>query len=75
MIPGMQYIAVNSTHLAAVAYDEHTSRLVIRFHKGGEFEYAAVPLQIYRDLLRADSIGRYFTEHIKNGGYRCRKLQ
>ncbi|MCX6897850.1 MAG: KTSC domain-containing protein [Verrucomicrobia bacterium] len=66
-------VAVNSTDLRAVRYDEWSGTLVIAFHSGGVYEYYNVPYSEYAGLMRADSHGRYFHAHIK-GHYDYRRI-
>ncbi|WP_342417169.1 KTSC domain-containing protein [Paenibacillus sp. FSL R10-2782] len=70
----MNWVPVTSSNLDAVAYDENTSTLYVRFNHGGEYAYANVPQSEYTGLLSAGSHGKYFDAHIKKGGYSYRKL-
>ncbi|MGH9721406.1 MAG: KTSC domain-containing protein, partial [Bryobacteraceae bacterium] len=38
----------------------------LEFHSGAIYHYFEVPLETYRELLQADSKGRYFNQHIRN---------
>ena len=58
-------IAVHSSLLATVAYDDQRAILKVEFRDGATYQYAGVPLRIYQDLLRADSKGAYFNQHIR----------
>jgi hypothetical protein len=58
-------IAVHSSSLATVAYDDQRAILQVEFRDGAAYQYAAVPRRIYQDLLRADSKGAYFNHHIR----------
>ena len=64
----MKRIAVESSNLASVGYDEATKTLEIQFHSGGIYEYDDVEKEIYDDLMNAESKGRYFMSMIR-GGY------
>ncbi|MDN4600028.1 KTSC domain-containing protein [Paenibacillus sp. F6_3S_P_1C] len=70
----MNWTSVSSSNLDAVAYDDSTSTLFVRFNNGGEYSYANVPQSKYAGLLSASSHGSYFDAHIKKGGYSYRKL-
>jgi hypothetical protein len=61
--------SVDSSNIASVGYDEDSSTLEIEFHSGGVYQYFDVPNHVYRDLVSAESVGRYFANHIK-GHYR-----
>jgi hypothetical protein len=65
----MQRRKVQSSNIESVGYDEETRTLEIEFHGGGTYRYFDVPGQTHNDLMAADSIGRYFREHI-NGHFR-----
>jgi hypothetical protein len=65
-------IAVQSSNLAAIGYDERGT-LVIAFHSGGVYAYFHVPYSEYAALKNASSHGEYFHAHIK-GRYSCRKI-
>lgn len=62
----LEPIMVDSTTLHDVAYDSERRRLVLTFVSGSVYEYADVPATIARDLLQAESKGRYFNEHIRD---------
>jgi len=63
------YVAVSSTVIAAVAYDEATWALNVRFHSGKEYQYLSIPPDVYQGLLSAGSVGRYYNTAIKDAGY------
>lgn len=58
---------VKSSNIAAVGYDEHTQVLTIKFKSGGTFKYAGVPKSAHDAFVGADSLGKYFHKHIRNG--------
>jgi lysyl-tRNA synthetase class 2 len=62
----MTRVAVESSALAQLAYDEQRTVLHVVFCDGAVRQYLGVPLQNYRDLLRAESKGGYFNRHIRN---------
>jgi KTSC domain len=64
----MKRIAVESSNLVSVGYDETTKMLEIQFHSGGIYEYDDVEKEIYDDLMNAESKGRYFMSMIR-GAY------
>ena len=67
----MNMIPVDSSNLEAVGYESGT--LYISFHHGGTYCYYDVPEYIYRDLMQADSHGKYFHANIRNV-YRHQRL-
>ena len=57
---------VESSAIEQVAYDEKKEALYIVFKSNGKaFVYRPVPVDSYRELMRADSIGRCFAKEIK----------
>ena len=66
-------IAVQSSDLSAVDYDEWTGTLVIAFNSGGVYEYYRVPYSEYAGLMNASSHGKYFHANIK-GRYSYRRI-
>jgi hypothetical protein len=65
----MDYVAVSSSNIAAVAYDEGGRILGVRFINGREYHYRGVPQSVYRGLLIAASKGSYFDAFVKRAGY------
>jgi hypothetical protein len=59
-------VAVASSVLAQVAYDERRAILHMVFRDGAIYQYSGVPLPLYRELLRAESKGTYFNHHIRS---------
>jgi hypothetical protein len=64
-----EYVSLSSTVIAAVAYDEATWALSVRFHSGLEYQYLSVPPDVYAGFLSASSVGRYYDSAIKKAGY------
>ena len=62
----MPRVPLHSSLLQAATYRDQQARLELEFHGGAVYHYFAVPQPIYRDLLRAESKGRYFNSHIRN---------
>ena len=58
-------MTVASSAIAEVAYDEQERILQIEFRDGVLCQYTGVPPQTYEELLRADSKGSYFNQHIR----------
>jgi hypothetical protein len=65
--------AINSTTLAALAYDRSRQQLHLKFRDHAVYTYFGVPEQIYEGLLRAPSKGQYFNARIRcHFEYKCR---
>ena len=58
--------AVNSTSIAGIGYHARLQVLEIAFRSGALYRYVAVPPAVFEALMKAESKGRYFTQHIRN---------
>ena len=65
----MERTPVNSTQLSSVGYDAATSTLEVEFRKGGVYQYVGVSAEIYQQLMNAASIGTFFNNVIREGGF------
>ena len=61
----MQRIPVESTTLAALAYDRSRQQLELEFHNGSVYHYRGVPERTYQELSQAPSKGQYFNRNIR----------
>ena len=61
----MRTIAVQSSTLAAVAYDKARNRLWLVFRTGSVYQYDGVPPDVYQALMQAPSKGTYFNQQIR----------
>jgi hypothetical protein len=66
----MDMIRVRSTAIRAVGYDQATQRMKITFIEGHTYDFCHVPEYIFKGLLDARSVGRYYNDHIKDR-YQC----
>jgi hypothetical protein len=62
----MARVDLQSTSLNAATYRDQSAVLELEFGSGAIYRYACVPEQVYRELLKAESKGRYFNQHIRN---------
>ena len=62
----MDWQHFESKLLAASAYDGLKHILFLRFRSGEVYRYFGFPENQYRELLDAESRGRYFLSHIRN---------
>lgn len=60
-VPSTCIQALTLAHLAG----QESGTLFVRFINGGLYAYADVPRNLAEELVNADSIGRFFREHIK----------
>lgn len=64
---------VTSSQLVSVGYDLPTKVLEIQFkptrnkpdQPGSIYQYRNVPPQLHEKLMKADSVGKFFTENVK----------
>jgi hypothetical protein len=57
---------VQSSVMTFVDYGEETDELDITFTSGKTYRYFGVPLEIYAELLDAESKGQFFNDTIKD---------
>lgn len=55
---------VTSAALRSVGFDAQTNELEVEFTDGGVYRYS-VPARVHRELMQADSLGRYFLRIIR----------
>ena len=70
----MKRIAVDSSDLTSVGYDEPVQKLEIQFHTGAIYQYDKVEKEIYDELMKAESKSRYFTSEIRSA-YNYRRVR
>lgn len=68
----MDRIAVSSSTIRTVGYDDQLALLRVEFQNGAIYDYADVPASIHAELLGATSKGAYFDRYIR-GRYPCRQ--
>lgn len=56
---------VSSTSIRSVGYDPENQILEIELKHGGIYQYFQVKADDYAELLASESVGRYYTKHIK----------
>jgi hypothetical protein len=61
----MNTTAVESTTLAALAYDDAREILQVEFRSRAIYSYFGVPGSVYEALVAAPSKGRYFNREIR----------
>ena len=62
----MTRVDLQSTSLNAATYQDQSAFLDLEFRSGAIYRYLEVPPYTYRELLQAESKGRYFNQHIQN---------
>lgn len=59
----MNFTPITSSNIDAAAWDERG--LFLRFKSGAVYLYLNAPEQVLKDLLAAESAGKFFHAHIK----------
>ena len=62
----MERTPLDSATLASAGYDASICLLELEFRSGALYRHLCVPASLYRDLLDADSKGRFFNRFIRN---------
>ena len=62
----MDMIRVSSSAIAAVGYDPTTRKMKIRFVAGHTYDFCRVPESVFTGLLKAQSKGVYYNDHIRD---------
>jgi hypothetical protein len=64
---------VSSSSLTSVGYDRGARLLEIEFRHGGVYRYHDVPSNVFEELVRSPSKGRFFNERVRDS-YRSREV-
>jgi hypothetical protein len=70
----MHRTALKSTSLLAAGYDGITRTLEVESNDGRVYQYRDVPMEVYHDLLEAESPGHFLDQRIKKAGYAYRRM-
>jgi len=71
---GVERVAVESSSLLSIGYDQKARTLEIEFRSGARYRYLAVPATVFEELKKAPSKGRYFAQSIR-GRYEFQRLR
>lgn len=70
-----QAVAVSSSAVSEITYDDKTRTMIVRFTNGRVYEYSNVPQDVYEDFLNSPSKGQHFNQFIaKNKDYSFKEL-
>lgn len=58
-------VELNSTNLRVAEYDPFMKTMILRFHTGGDYEYMEVDRKVFDALVKAESAGKFFHQHIR----------
>ena len=61
----LQMTRIRSSSVTAVGYDADRHELSVTFVSGDTYVYAMVPPSVHRELLAAESVGRFVNARIK----------
>lgn len=65
----------NSTVISDVSYNSTTSVLSVVLHGGATYLYESVPHEVFKAFVTADSLGSFFSKHIRtNKTYQFSRL-
>ena len=61
-----EMIAVQSSNIESVGYDENDEEVYVKFLNGSVYVYRGVPLQDFEGLRDTPSVGSYLHRNFKN---------
>lgn len=67
------YSDFKSSNLESFTHDTKKNSLIVTFHNGKEWKYKDVPRELIEEMAAADSVGKFFIEHIRDT-FEFRKL-
>lgn len=68
------YTPEQSSNVRQIAYDYDALEMHITFDSG-KYKYSGVPLAVYIEATKAESIGKFFAARIKReSAYKCQKV-
>lgn len=62
-----------SSCIREAGYDEKTQTMIINFKSGGRYEFKRVPKDIFDQMIKAPSVGKFFHAHIEKN-YQYHKI-
>jgi hypothetical protein len=63
----IQMKPVQSSNLKEIGYDNINRLLKVKFQNNSEYIYEGVSFKTYKELIEAESVGKYFNKHIAHG--------
>ncbi len=55
-----------SSNIAGIGYAPETSTLAVQFKGGKVYHYSGVPAELHEEFGKADSLGRFFQEKVRD---------
>jgi hypothetical protein len=71
--PKLKMEKVNSSNIEEIGYDESISALVVTFKNTSSYRYIGVPKDVYESLMKAESIGTFFSKFVRNQ-FQCLRI-
>lgn len=69
----MQRTKVKSSNIMSVGWEK--GELEVEFLSGDVYRYENVSEGVFKALMQSESKGRYFSDHVKRGGYVHRRVE
>ena len=70
----MQLTPVTSSNIKAIGHDPEANELHVEFGDGSRWIYAGVDAFRYADMMKAESVGKYFHAYIRRN-YEGRRFE
>lgn len=61
----MKMFPVRSSQISEVGHEARTGLMQVKFHSGQTYQYSRIPEETFKAMLMSDSVGSYFSRHIK----------
>lgn len=72
--PAIPMCSCKSSQVKAFGHDPATNTLAVEFNSGGLYHYAGVPAEVFEEMKKAESVGRFLGQSIK-GKFEFSKVQ
>lgn len=59
----MEMKLLKSSNITAVGHEANTMR--VRFSNGTEYDYAGVSAELFNEMVKSESVGRFYHKNIK----------
>lgn len=59
-------MVVDSSSLRSIGYDAASLTLEVEFRNGSVYQYANVPTELWTRFRRAESMGKFFQDHVRD---------
>lgn len=62
----IEYLKIDSSMISNASYHKESNVLIIKFNRGGSYEYHPVSNNLFEQFKKAESQGKFFIKNIKN---------